>query len=78
MVCGKAGKETYGLDSFFSSLQQRPIAGPAFFAFSLINVQEEKSYPVKIDQVVRSDKEKAASKAKKRAKQVPSIYTCSN
>jgi putative transposase len=69
VVCGKAGKETYGLDRFFSSLQQRPIVGLAFFAFSLIDVREEKSYPVKIDQVVRSDKEKAASKAKKQAKQ---------
>ncbi len=68
VVCGKAGKETYGLDRFFSSLQQRPIAGLAFFAFSLINVREEKSYPVQIDQVVRSDEEKAASKAKKQAK----------
>jgi putative transposase len=69
VVCGKAGKETYGLDRFFSSIQQRPIAGLAFFAFSLINVREEKSYPVRIDQVVRSDEEKAASKAKKQAKQ---------
>ncbi len=68
VVCGKAGKETYGLDRFFSSLQQRPIAGLAFFAFSLIHVREEKSYPVQIDQIVRSDEEKAASKAKKQAK----------
>ncbi len=68
VVCGKAGKETYGLDRFFSSIQQRPIAGLAFFAFSLIDVREEKSYPVQIDQVVRSDAEKAASKAKKQAK----------
>ena len=68
VVCGKAGQETYGLDRFFSSLQQRPIAGLAFFAFSLVNVREQKSYPVKIDQVVRSDEEKAASKAKQQAK----------
>jgi putative transposase len=68
VVCGKAGKETYGLDRFFSSLQQRPIAGLAFFAFSLINVREQGSYPVKIDQVVRSAEEKAASKAKAQAK----------
>jgi len=68
VVCGKAGKETYGLDRFFSSLQQRPIAGLAFFVFSLVNVREEKSYPVKVDQVVRSEEEKATSKAKKQAK----------
>jgi putative transposase len=68
VVCGKAGQETYGLDRFFSSLQQRPIAGLAFFAFSLINVREQRSYPVKINQVVRSDEEKAASQAKAQAK----------
>ena len=68
VVCGKAGKETFGLDRFFSSLQQRPIAGLAFFAFSLIHIQKEKSYPVKVTQVVRSEEEKAASKAKKQAK----------
>jgi putative transposase len=73
VVCGKAGQETYGLDRFFSSLQQRPIAGLAFFAFSLINVREQRSYPVKIDQVVRSDEEKAASQAKAQAKKNKAI-----
>jgi len=68
VVCGKAGKETFGLDRFFSSIQQRPIAGLAFFAFSLVNIQKEKSYPVKVTQIVRSDEEKAVSKAKKQAK----------
>jgi putative transposase len=68
VVCGKAGKETYGIDRFFSSLQQRPIAGLAFFAFSLINVREQRSYPVKVDQDVRTDEEKVARKAKVQAK----------
>ena len=66
VVCGKAGKETFGLDRFFSSLQQRPIPGLAFFAFSMINVREEKSYPVKIDQIVRSDEENPPAKLKSR------------
>ena len=70
VVCGKAGKETYGLDRFFSSLQQHPIAGLAFFAFSLINVRERRSYPVKVDQVVWSAEEKAARKAKAQAKKM--------
>ena len=65
VVCGKAGKETYGLDRFFSSLQQRPIPGLAFFAFSLINIREQRSYPVRVDQVVRSAEEKVASQARK-------------
>jgi putative transposase len=68
VVCGKAGQETYGLDRFFSSLQQRPIAGLAFFAFSLINVREQRSYPVRIDQVIRSAEEKASSAARTQAR----------
>ena len=64
----KAGKETYGLDRFFSGIQQRVIPGLSFFAFSLVNVREEHSYPMQITQVVKSAEEKAASKAKAEAK----------
>lgn len=68
VVASKAGKETYGLDRFFSSIQQRVIPGLSFFSFSLVNVCEEHSYPLQITQVVRSAEEKAASKAKADAK----------
>jgi putative transposase len=44
VVASKAGKETYGLDRFFSSIQQRVIPGLSFFTFSLVNVREERSY----------------------------------
>lgn len=64
VVVGKAGKTTYGLDRFFSGLQQQVIAGLSFFAFSLVNVGEERSYPMQITQMVKSAEEKAASKAK--------------
>src|SRR3990170_1003134 len=64
VVVSKAGKETFGLDRIFSSLFQRAIPGLAFFAFSLINVRERRSYPVKVEQVVRSEQEKAACKAR--------------
>jgi putative transposase len=40
VVASKAGKETYGLDRFFSSIQQRVIPGLSFFTFSLVNVRE--------------------------------------
>jgi hypothetical protein len=70
VVDSKAGKETYGLDRFFSSIQQRVISGLAFFTFSLVNVEAERSYPLQMTQVVRSTEEKAASKAKKEAKKV--------
>jgi putative transposase len=40
----------------------------AFFAFSLINVRLQRSSPIKLEQVVRSDEEKAACKAKAQAR----------
>jgi hypothetical protein len=74
VVASKAGKETHGLDRFFSGLQQRVISGLSFFTFSLVNVCEERSYPLQMTQVVRSAEEKAASKAKKEAKKtVPNM-----
>lgn len=69
VVVSKAGKETYGLDRFFAGLQQQVIPGLSFFAFSLVNVREEQSYPLQINQIVKSDAEKAARKTKKEAKQ---------
>src|SRR3972149_3542948 len=58
VVFGKAGKETYGLGRFFSSLQQRAIPGLSFFAFSLIDVQERHSYPIQVAQVVKEAPDK--------------------
>ena len=70
VVVSKAGKETHGLDHFFAGMQQRVIPGLSFFALSLVNVQEEHSYPLEITQIVKSQEEKAASKAKAVAKKV--------
>ena len=68
VVVSKAGKETHGLDRFFSGIQQRVIPGLSFFTFSLVNVREEHSYPLQITQIVKSAAEKAVSKAKAEAK----------
>src|SRR5262252_4420145 len=68
VVATKAGQYTYGLDRFFASLYGRPVPGLAFFALSLVSVQQRQSFPMRIEQVVRSDAEKAASKAKAAAK----------
>ncbi len=70
VVDSKAGKKTYGLDRFFSGIQQQVISGLSFFTFSLVNVREEHSYPMQITQMVKSAEEKAASKAKAEAKKV--------
>jgi putative transposase len=68
-VVSKAGKETFGLDRFFAGLQQQVIPGLSFFAFSLVNVREEQSYPLQINQIVKSEAEKAVRKTKAEAKQ---------
>src|SRR6266849_10071969 len=73
VVATKAGKCTHGLDRFFASLYGKPVPGLAFFAFSLVSVQARRAFPVRVEQVVRSEAEKAASKAKADAKkQAPS------
>ena len=73
VVATKAGKHTHGLDRFFSSLYGKPVPGLAFFTLSLVGTQQRRSFPVRVEQVVRSDAEKAASKAKAaRKKQTPS------
>jgi len=68
-VVSKAGKTTYGLDRFFSSLWEKAIPGLAFFSLSLIGVSERQSYPVLVEQRVRSEAEKAAASTKAKQKQ---------
>lgn len=64
-VVTKSGKKTHGLDRFFSSLYERAVPGLLFFALSLVSVKERRSYPVMVEQIVRTEEEKAAAKAKK-------------
>jgi putative transposase len=68
VVATKAGKHTYGLDRFFASLYGKPVPGVAFFTLALVSVQARRSFPMRVEQVVRSAAEKAASKAKAAAK----------
>jgi putative transposase len=68
VIVTKAGQHTHGLDRFFSSLYGKPVPGLAFFTLSLVSVQKRRSFPMRIEQVVRSDAEKAARKATATAK----------
>jgi putative transposase len=68
VVTTKAGKHTHGLDRFFSSLYGKPVPGLAFFTLSLVSTQQRRSFPIRVEQIVRSAAEKAASKAKADAK----------
>jgi putative transposase len=63
-VISKAGKHTFGLDRFFASLAGKPIASLAFFTVSLISIKRRRSFPVALEQVVRTPEERAAAKAK--------------
>jgi hypothetical protein len=68
-IVTKAGKTTYGLDRFFSSLYEKAVPGLSFFALSLVSVGERRSYPVMVEQRVRSEEEKAAAQAARKTKQ---------
>lgn len=68
VVLGKAGKETFGLGRFFSSLQNRVIPGLSFFAFSVIDVNERQSYPIQVTQIVKPAGEKTKQNKKKSVK----------
>src|SRR5262247_3404635 len=68
VIVTKAGKCTHGLDRFCASLCGKPVPGLAFFTLSLVSVQARRSFPLRVEQVVRSEAEKAASKAKAAAK----------
>ena len=62
-VVTKAGKKTFGLDKFFSSIFGKPVPGLSFFAWSLINVKQRHSFPLLIRQLFRSHKEKESAAA---------------
>src|SRR4030095_1887857 len=67
VIVTKGGKSTQGLGRFFSSLYGKPVPGLAFFTLSLVSVQERRSFPMRIEQVVRSDAAKAACEGKEAA-----------
>ncbi len=68
-VVTKAGKQTHGVDYFFSNLQKRAVPGLSFFTLSLVSIQQRRSYPICVEQQIRTEAEKAESLAKKQAKQ---------
>ena len=67
-IVTKAGKKTHGIDQFFSSIYGRVVPSLAFFTLSLIDVTERRSYPIMVEQVIRTEAEKEAAKTKKTQK----------
>jgi putative transposase len=56
-VITKAGRMTYGLDRFFSSIYGKPVRGLSFYAISLVSTKWRISFPIMVKQVIRSDEE---------------------
>jgi len=68
VVIPKAGKTTFGLDRFFSGIYQKTVPSLAFFSFALISTKARRAFPLRLEQVVRTEAEKAATKTKAAAK----------
>ncbi len=71
VVVSKDGKHSYGLDRFYSSLQNQVIRSLAFLNLSLISVKDRKAYPLINKQIIKESKEgcikdKSSKKSKKK------------
>jgi putative transposase len=62
----KSGKQTHGIDRFFSGVIGKVVRGLEFFVFSLVDVRERKSYPLAVKQMVRTEADKQAKKKRKK------------
>src|SRR5437868_5694179 len=67
-VVTKAGKHTHGLDRFFAGLYGKAVPGLAFFTLSLISTRRRRSFPMAVEQVLRTPHEQAALRTKASAK----------
>lgn len=71
VVVTKAGKHTFGLGRFFSSLQKQVIPSLCFVCVSLAHVESNRAYPLLIKQLIRSEEQKSAPKAEKQTDTAP-------
>lgn len=58
----KTGKNTFGINRFFSGVLGVVVKGLEFFAISLIDVTNRKSYPLAVKQTVREKEERRKPK----------------
>src|SRR5262249_5149897 len=65
VVVTKAGKHTYGLDRFFSSLYGKAVPGLGFLSLALISVKHRTSYPVMLEQLEKQHTATAPEVSKK-------------
>lgn len=55
VIVSKSGQKTYGIDRFFCLLQGKVIPGLSFLVMSLVSVKDRRSYPMMMEQIVRSN-----------------------
>lgn len=67
-IVTKAGKQTHGLDRFYSSIMGKPVPGLAFLAFSLISVKRSQSYIIRMEQLTKEESSQAKKKKKSKKK----------
>ncbi|CAG0955545.1 hypothetical protein ANRL3_00529 [Anaerolineae bacterium] len=75
VVVTKAGKHTFGVDRFFSSLLQKPVPSLAFFGLSLVSITERRAFPLAVDQVLRPERDPVALPVPAVALPIPSAKT---
>lgn len=68
VVVTKAGKGTYGLDRFFSSLYGKSLSGLSFFTLSLVSIEQRHSFPIRVEQIIKNTEEKSQKQGKNSAK----------
>ncbi len=73
VVISKEGKHSYGLDRFYSSIENRVRKSLAFINLSLIDVENRKAYPLINKQIVKENREgfkkdKSSRNSKKKTK----------
>lgn len=60
----KSGKKTHGIDRFFSSIYQKVLPGVSFFTISLVSTKHRISFPISVQQIIRSEEKTSPEKQK--------------
>lgn len=65
-IVSKSGKQTFGIDRFFSSVRGQVIRSLGFLVFSIVNVVEGQAYPLMCEQRIKEKAEKLVKTERKK------------
>jgi hypothetical protein len=68
VIVTKSGKQTHGMDRFFSSIYSKVVPGLGFLSLSLISVKRRVSYPLMMEQLEQTHSSKPQQALKKSPK----------